>query len=195
MRPRLRQALTKKLQKLFWFHLTNNFVITRMSDFEIIVPVAACEFIPITFDNSFRVRDFRDESRISEYRHKLGHGELGFFAEVAGTTVGSIWATINKEQVPTVVRTFMRLMPNEALIHDIVTAEKFRGKGVGPFMVGRISSTLLNEFRVSRIVIDVNVWNKPSSRMMGKAGVPINQKVICISALGRLVFEKVLKQY
>jgi hypothetical protein len=32
-------------------------------------------------------------------------------------------------------------------------------------------------------------------RMMAKAGVPVDQEVIYISALGRLVSQKVLKQY
>ena len=195
MRTRLRQALTKKLQKLFWVYHTNNFIITRMSDCNMVSPATACEFTPITSDNCVRARDFRDDNRVSEYRGKLARGEIGYFAELAGTMAGSIWATINKEQIPTVVRTYMRLAPNEALIHDIVTGEKFRGKGVAPFMVGCISSTLLNDYRVSKIIIDVNVTNKPSLRMMDKAHVPMKQEVLYISALGSLIFQKVLKEY
>ena len=89
----------------------------------------------------------------------------------------------------------MRLMPNEALVHDIVTGEKSRGMGVGPFMVGRIASALLHQYKVSKIVIDVNVKNKPSMRMMEKAGLQVSQRVFAVSVLGTLAFEKVLKRY
>jgi len=193
MRPALRQILTKKLQKVFWVYLTNNFIVGEMSDVKMVEPVVDCAFVPITADNYFRVRDFREEGRISEYRDKLAHKERGFFAESDGKIVGSIWATINYARVPTVARTHVKLMPNEALIHDIVTGEKFRGMGVGPFMVGRIASTLLNEFGVSRIIIDVNVKNSSSMRMMNKAGVQVGLRVLSISAFGKLAFEKVLK--
>jgi RimJ/RimL family protein N-acetyltransferase len=196
MRSRMRQALTKRLQKLFWIYVTKNFVVTQMSDVRRDAPVAnSCKFTPITFDNFARVNDFREQSRISEYQNKLALGEIGFFAEVSGAMAGSIWATINKERAPTVVRTYMKLFPNDALIHDIVTSEKLRGKGIGLFMVGQISSILLNEHHVNRIIIDVSVRNKASLRMMHKAGVPLRQKVLCVSALGRLVFHKALKQY
>jgi len=195
MRHTARRTVTKGLQKLFWIYHTKNFVITRMSDFRVIPPATGWDFVPIARDNCFRVEDFRDDSRISEYRDKLAHGEIGFFADASDRMVGSIWATINSAGAPTVVKSYMRLMPNEALIHDIVTSETFRGKGVGPFMVGQVSAVLLNVYRVNKIIIDVNVRNKPSLRMMEKAGVPLNQEVIYISALGRLMLQKMLKQH
>ena len=191
----VRQTLTKKLQKLFWIYLTNNFIITTASDFIMTEPAIKCGFTPVTSTNYFRVRDFRDESRIREYREKLAGKEKGFFAECDGRMVGSLWATINSAPVPTVVRTYMRLMPNEALIHDIVTGREFRGLGVGPFMVGRIASILLNEHGVSRIVIDVNVRNSPSLRMMDKAGLQMRQQVLYVSAFGKLILQKSLRQY
>jgi RimJ/RimL family protein N-acetyltransferase len=166
-----------------------------MNDFKTIAPAMGCDFLPITLDNYFRVRDFRDESRIPEYQDKLAKKEKGFFAECGGKMVGSIWATINDSPVPTVVRTYMRLMPNEALVHDIVTGEAFRGKGIGPFMVGRICCVLLGEVGVSKIIIDVNVRNSRSLRMMEKAGLEVNQKVLSISAFGGLVSQKLLRQY
>ena len=166
-----------------------------MSDFKVTEPSAKCGFIPITVENCFRVGDFRDEGRISEYRHKLAKTEIGFFAECDGKMVGSIWATINNGSVPAVVRTYMKLMPNEALIHDIVTGERSRGKGVGPFMVVRIASSLLSKYGVSRIIVDVNVRNRPSLRMMEKAGLQVKVKVLYVSAFGNLVRQKVLKHY
>jgi RimJ/RimL family protein N-acetyltransferase len=62
-------------------------------------------------------------------------------------------------------------------------------------MVGKISSALLNEYGVTRIIIDVNTKNKPSLRMMEKAGVRVSQRVFSVSAFGTLALEKVLKQY
>jgi hypothetical protein len=194
MRSKLRSKLTKKLQNIFWVYWTNNFVISRLADFKL-ADASNYEFIPITPANCFRVRDFRSEDHVSEYRDKVAGNEIGFFAEGGGKTVGSIWATVNREPKPAVARGHIKLRPNEALIHDIVTGEHCRGRGVGPFMVGRIASTLLSDYRVSRIVIDVNVKNSPSLRMMQKAGLRTEQQVLCISAFGRPVVEKVIKQY
>ena len=191
----MRHTLTRRLQRLFWIYLTNNFIITSISDFKMVEPALKCVFVPITSLNYSRVREFRHDNRIAEYREKLAHHEIGYFAESNGTMVGSIWATINNAQLPAIVRTYMRLMPSEALIHDIVTGDRFRGMGIGPFMVGRLASLLLTEYRLLRIIIDVNVRNRPSLRMMDKAGLQLSQQTLYISAFGNLVLQKVLKDY
>jgi|SRR5580692_484860 RimJ/RimL family protein N-acetyltransferase len=193
MRSLLRSTITKNLQNVLWIYVTDNFAITRLSDFKMTETARKCEFIPIAPDNYFRVRDFRSEDRVSEYEGKITRKEIGFFAQCGGKMVGSIWATWNRTQAPTVARAHVRLEPNEALIHDIVTGENFRGMGVGPFMVGRIASALLGEYRVRKIIIDVNVKNHSSLRMMQKAGLQTNQRVFSVSAFGTLAYEKVLK--
>jgi hypothetical protein len=190
-----RTAIKKSLQKTFWVYLTKNFFVTSPDDFTKVEPILGCKCLPITMENYHRVRDFRDESRVSEYRAKLVHREIGFFAEFDGKMVGSIWATVNDAGVPAVVRTYMRLMPNEALVHDIVTGEEFRGMGMGPFMLGNICAVLLGEFAVNKIVIDVNVRNRRSLRMMDKAGLQAHQKMLSVSAFGKLVLQKLLRQY
>ncbi|HEU0050085.1 MAG TPA: GNAT family N-acetyltransferase [Nitrososphaera sp.] len=187
--------LTKKLQRFFWIYLTKNFVIVGMDDFQVREAARKCAFVRITTNNYFRVAEFRDKNRGSEYRDKLAREEIGFFAELGDTMVGSIWATMNRSQSPAIARGYMRLMPNEALIHDIVTGEKSRGLGVGPFMVGRMASILLKEFGVSRIIIDVNIKNNSSLRMMAKAGLRVREQVLAISAFGKLAFEMVLRRY
>lgn len=179
----------KKLQKIFWVYLTKNFIVTSMSDLRILETATQYKLVPITLHNYVRVTEFRAENRIPEYGNKLAQGEVGFFAEWDGKMVGSIWATINSSQVATVVRTYMRLMPREALIHDAVTGEEFRGMGVGPFMITGLASTLLTEYRAGKIIVDVNVKNRPSLRMMEKAGLVPRERVLYVSALGRLVWQ------
>lgn len=195
MRWRLGPAARKKLQGVFWVYLTNNFVITRPDDFRTVEPAVKCEFLPITANNYSRVSEFRTEERLLEYQEKLARREIGFFAECGGKVVGSIWATINNSGAPTVARSYMRLEPSEAMIHDIVTGERYRGMRIGPFMVGRICSVLLNEFAVSKIVIDVNIRNVPSLRMMEKVGLQIDQRMLSVSAFGRLISHRLLKQF
>ncbi len=187
---RIRQILTQKLQRIVWVYLTKNFIITSVTDVQSSEPATKCSFIPITFDNYFRVGDFREKSRIAEYRGKLVHQELGFFVACEGKMIASIWATINDTKVPAIMRGHMRLAPNEALVHDIVTGENFRGMGVGPFMVSRIASTLLNDHRVDKIIIDVNSRNNASLRMMEKVGLRMKEKILSISVFGRLVLQK-----
>lgn len=191
----LRQVLTKQLQKLFWIYLTDNFVISQASDFKTVEPAIQCELVPIIFENCDRVLDFREPSRVTDYREKLARKEVGFFAECEGRMAGSIWATINTSPSPKVTRGYLKLEPKEAMIHDIVTSEACRGKGVGPFMVGRFSSVLLNDYGVARIIIDVNTRNQPSLRMMDKAGMKKDQQVFYVSAFNTLLWHKILKQY
>lgn len=187
--------VTRKIQQIFWVYLTNNFIITEKNDFKMVEPSIRCDFEAITPDNCFHVQDFRDVSRVSEYCEKLAQKEIGFFAECDGKAVGSIWATTNKSHMPTVVRSHIRLLPNEALIHDIVTGERFRGRAVGPFMIGRMCYALLNDHNVKRIVIDVNARNTTSLRMMNKTGLHASQQVLYICALGKFVWEKLLKEH
>jgi hypothetical protein len=195
MRKVLRQTLTRKMQKIFWIYLTNNFIVNSANDLKTIVPVIECGFIRITLNNYFRVRDFREENRISEYREKLTHKEIGYFAEHEGIMIGSIWATINKTDAPTVVRTYMRLMPNEGLIHDIVTGDKWRGLGVGPFMVSRFATELIKEYRLNKIIIDVNFKNQASLHMMVNAALRRDQRMLYVSMFGKLALQLVLKRY
>jgi RimJ/RimL family protein N-acetyltransferase len=88
----------------------------------------------------------------------------------------------------------MRLIPNEGLIHDIVTSDAMRGMGVGPFMVSRFTPVLLHEYGATKIIIDVNVKNHASLRMMNKAGLSVDHNKIYVSAFGNLVFEQVLRK-
>jgi RimJ/RimL family protein N-acetyltransferase len=190
-----KHKLTRKLQNIFWIYLNNIYFINSLNDFRKYDPRIKCGFIPITLDNYQRVRDFREENRISEYSDKLIHGEIGFFAEHSGQMIGSIWATINKSELATIAKTYMRLMPGEGLIHDIVTGEYFRGMGVGPFMVRSISPVLLKEYELNRLIIDVNIRNSASLRMLDKTGLRINHTTLNISAFGTLVMHLVLKRY
>lgn len=190
----LRHLLTKNMQRLFWIYLADVFEVTSSSKVRSAQPAIACEFVPITLSNYSRVAEFRDERRVKEYREKLACNEVGFFVESEGRVVASIWATHNATPKSACVRRYMPLQPNEALIHDIVTGDQFRGLGIGPFMVSQISTIFLNNLRVSRIIIDVSFKNRSSLKMMGKAGLSAHQRVLYVSALGGLLYHKVVKQ-
>ena len=191
---RLRRTLTQKLQKVLWIYLTDNFIISHKGELRLAEPVVPCNFIPITAQNCLRVRDFREGDHVVEFRNKLAKKEMGFFAECRDRMVGSIWATMNTEGRPVIARTYMPLRPNEALIHDIVTGEESRGKGVGPFMVGKLVSTLLEEYPARKIMIDVNVRNKQSLRMMEKVCGHAKERVLYVSTLGTLLFKITLRK-
>jgi len=191
----LRRILTKRLQQTFWVYVTYNFFVEGISDFRLAGPAERCELMPITFTNYHRVGEFRDGSLASEYLDQLNRSEIGFFAELDGKMVGSIWATINSSGRPSVLRTYVRLMPNEALVHDIVTGEKSRGLGIAPFMLSRILVLLLSAYKLPTIIIDVNVSNTPSLRVMDKLGLRARQKVLCVSVFGKLKLQRVLREY
>src|ERR1019366_745988 len=190
-----RAALTKQIQKIGWIYLRKKFIINKMTDLKMIDPAVTCSFVPMTSENCFGVRDFRNESRIAEYRNKLANKEIGFFAECDGKMVGSIWATINKADAPAVVLRYMRLMPNRALIHDIVTGEDFRGMGIAPFMLARMASVLLNDYAVSTIIDDVSLRNNSSLRVMDKLGVQATDTTLYLSAFGKLMVKKSITTY
>lgn len=192
---KLKHIIAKKLQPIIWISLTNNFIINRMGDFKAIKPMKKCEFIPITMENYYRVRDFREENRVLEYREKLTNKEIGFFAEHNKKMIGSIWATINRTKTPKVVRISIRLGPNEGLIHDIVTGQKSRGMRVGPFMLSKMSEVLIAEYRLSKIIIDVNIRNRPSLKMMNHAGLRNDHSMVAVSILGKFLLQKKLRKY
>lgn len=190
----LRNAVVKRAQNVCWLYLTSNFSVSSPSDVIFYQPTIECHFVRIDERTYGRVREFRSTDRMEEYHQKVARNEIGYFAEYAGKMVGSIWASINREEKPAVTRNHIRLLPNEALIHDIVTSESCKGQGIGPFMVGSIISVLFSEYRVSRIIIDVNRNNYASLRMMEKIGLKASEQAFYISLLGRLAFEKILWQ-
>jgi len=189
MMQHVKWTLVKHLQRVGWVYFTNNFYIENAADVTVPKTSKPLELVLITPQNCARVQDFRAADRCAEYVMKLEQGELGYFAASAGAMLGSIWATINKTTAPIVARGHMRLGPNEALLHDGVTGEEFRGMGVGPFMVGSLSLVLLKEYGVGRIVGDVNVRNRPSLRMMAKVGLRAEEATLSISAFGTLVWQ------
>jgi Acetyltransferase (GNAT) family len=191
----LRRRLTKRLQQTFWVYVTYNFVVDRVSDFRLVGATPGRKLTPITFENCHRVREFRRDVFVSEYLEKLNRSEIGFFAEVDGKMLGSIWATMNSSHSACVVRTYVKLMANEALIYDIVTGQKSRGRGIAPFMLSRVLFSLFNDYTPSKIIIDVNVRNASSLRVMDKLGLDASQKVLCVSAFGKLKLLKVLREY
>jgi len=191
----LRRQLVKKIQRVFWIYLGEIFVVLPEDLLPTVHPKVTCEFVAITRENCSRVEDFREKDLAAEFLEKVLRGEKGFFAVRQGHTAGSIWATINQSKVPTIVRGFMKLMPQEALIHDIVTGVEHRGIGIGPFMVTQILPILFQRYGVSRVVIDVNVKNTASLKMMDKAGLHAKQRALAISAFQKLAFHKTLKEY
>ena len=195
MKSQLRNLLTKGVQRVFWPYVTDNFLIEGAHDFRRVEPSLRCQFMSITLDNYHRVREFRNECRCDEYRAKVCSGEIGYFAECDHEIVGSIWATINRQSTQAVVRAYMPLMPNEAMIHDVVTADRFRGMGIGPFMVGEMAACLLDEHHVNKIIVDISAKNKSSRRMMQKAGSPLKERVLYLSMFGNLIYHKVLRRY
>jgi ribosomal protein S18 acetylase RimI-like enzyme len=164
-----------------------------MDDFQAIDSDVECELVPITASNYYRVEDFRGKYRIQEYKRKIMNDEIGFFAEHHSQMLGSIWSTMNTTSAPHVVRGFIRLLPGEALIHDIVTGDKYRGMGIGPFMVSRLLPILLESNVVKRVIIDVNVKNNSSLHMMNKIGLKVVNTTLSISAFGDLVFHRVIR--
>jgi RimJ/RimL family protein N-acetyltransferase len=184
-----------RLQHHFWIRFTYNFEIRSAVDFRLADSNLNYKFIPIHAGNCHRVAEFREESRINQYRAKLAHGEIGYFAEYEHKMSGSIWATLNERDTRAIVRTYMPLAPREALIHDIVTGEGFRGKGIGSFMTGQIADILLRDFGAQKIIIDVNIRNRPSLRMMERAGLRRRSQMVYVTALGTLAFSLRIREF
>jgi hypothetical protein len=189
MMQRLARRLVQSLQRVGWVYFTNNYCIDDVA--EVVVPKTPTplEFVPITAQNCERVQEFRSEGLAAEFAAKLRQGELGYFAMASGRTVGSIWATVNRTETPIVARHHMRLLPHEAVLHDGVTGERSRGMGVGTYMVASLSVALMTEHKVSRIVADINVRNRPSLRMMEKLGLKAREASLSVCALGSLVWQ------
>jgi len=183
------QEQKARLQRIFWVYLTNNFSIRTLNDFKSVEPRLACRLIPMTLDNYARVTDFREQGRVAQYRSKLDNHELGFFAEHDGKMVGSIWATINRTDRKVVVRNYMKLLPNEAIIHDGVASDQFRGMRIGPYMVSQILTTLIKDHGISKVVWDVHFMNQASMRMLEKLGLRRERRVVSVCSFGKLILQ------
>jgi GNAT superfamily N-acetyltransferase len=191
----LTDKLKTKLMKFLWASVCNVYIIRGLNDFPMIEPKIKCNLVPITLDNCHRVKDFREESRVAQYREKLNNNEIGCFAEHNGKMIGSIWATINKAKIPRVVQTFKRIMYNEASTHDAVVSEAFRGMRIGPYLVSNMRAYLFKEHAVSRIITDVSIRNHASLQMQEKLGSKIDHKMLCISIFDKPVLKLVLKRF
>lgn len=191
----LDEGLKMKLKKVFYITVRAIYIVNEVNEFKMIEPRIKCRLTPITLDNYHRVADFREEKRIAEYKDKLLHNEIGVFAEHDKKMIGSIWATINKKEVPYVVKTFFKLMPNEALLHDIVASEKVRRLRVGAFLESGLPAQLFQRYRISRMFMDVNINNRASLGMLAKVGFRIDHKRLLVSVFGRSVLQLVLKRY
>lgn len=178
-----------RLQRILGVYLTNNFSIRTLKDFKSIEPNLPCRFIPMTLENYARVTDFRESGRVAQYRSKLLNHELGFFAEHDGKMVGSVWATINRTDRKVVVRNYMKLLPNEAIIHDGVASDQFRGMRIGPYMVSQILTTLIKDHGIRKVVWDVHVMNQASMLMLEKLGLRHERRVVSICSFGKLILQ------
>jgi RimJ/RimL family protein N-acetyltransferase len=191
----VRRQVVRAVQKIGWVHLSEVFFVMPEDSLATVHTAQPCCLTAISPENALMVRDFREESLSEEFCAKLKSGEIGFFAMAGGRAAGNIWATVNESAQPKTARGFMRLMPGEALIHDIVTGASFRGHGIGPYMVTQIIPILFRQHGVCRIIIDVNVNNTPSLRMMNKAGLHAKQKELSVSAFQNLVYHRTLAHY
>ena len=169
--------------------------ICNENEYRRVKPLIKCNFLPIDIDNYCRVSEFREKEQVVEYRQKVLNGEIGFFGEHNNLIVSSIWATLNGRRAPIRVRGYFKLLPNEVLIHDIVTGIRCRGNGIGPYMVNQIVPILLQDYGVTRILIDVYVRNTASVNMMKKLELKKQQKILYITLLSKYAFQIVLKDY
>jgi hypothetical protein len=191
----LNDKMKMKLQHAFWIYLAYNFIVRGPNEFKMVEPKIKCRFIPITFDNCYRVEDFRKEDRVSQFKEKLARKEIGRFAEHNGKMIGSIWATINKTEVASVAQMFKTINYNEGAVTDNIVSENFRGMRVGPFMESSMFALLLREYGLSKIIADVSIQNHASLRMLERMGLRKAYLMFYFSAFGKPVFQIPLKKY
>lgn len=190
-----RRIAIRKLQKVFWIYLTNNFVITSVNNLGVLTFPDDWKVVSVTQENYFRVQEFREDGLILEYREKLLHGEQGVFAELDGQMVGSIWATTNGGAEPVIVRTYMKLGPREALIHDVFTGEQYRGRGIARFLLQEMVRRLLAKPGAEKIIVDVNFRNSHSLKIMEKCGLRRSEQMLCVSVFGKPMLRSILRRW
>ena len=194
-RDLLVDKVKRMIQNVILVRRTCNFVVVDPRDVKPLETNHNARLVPITVENHQRVGEFRPPSRIEQYRQKLARGEVGYFVEYDGKMVGSNWATVNEGGSAVVARTVMRLEPGEGMTHDGVIAPRLRGQGFGAFMINRLVANLFRDYDLRKIIIDVNVKNRASLRMMEKAGFRVDHEALYVAVFDRLLFHRVLKRY
>jgi ribosomal protein S18 acetylase RimI-like enzyme len=183
------------LQKVFWIRICCNFVITDYCQFEVPKARIKCKFIRIDSTNYTRVNEFRKENRVKQFKDKLKNNEIGYFVEYENKIIGSIWATINRSDIPCVAQKFRTLRKFEGAVTDGIVDEEYRGLRIGPLMVAHMFSLLLNEYGIKKIIADVNFRNRSSLLMLEKLKLKKQFMILYVSALGLPIVEFTLKEY
>ncbi len=150
-------------------------------------PGKSIELSAVTHENVDGVADFRPPSVAHRFREYLDNGEIGVYALSEGHVVGHAWADVCKHG-SRISCGYMRIGPNEALIHYCNVSPECRGNNIYPAMLFELVQRLFAEEGVERVLIDTEVSNVPSLRGIAKVNFEKMSTGVYLNVLGKLVF-------
>lgn len=124
----------------------------------------------------------RDEKVYERFNEYLKDGERGYFVYYDNKVISCGWVYINSKFSE--IRKKYIIIPNGfAWLHDFWTHPDFRGKGLYPTLIQRISKEILLEKLVispSNILIDTDSSNTASNKGIQKAGFELIGNIVAL---------------
>jgi GNAT superfamily N-acetyltransferase len=123
---------------------------------------------------------------------RLQEGKLCFGAKYHGEVVAFTWCNLTEGTIWS-YRVFP-LKEHEAFLFDAYTAERFRGRGIAPYLRYRCYDELAKRGRDHCYSITA-VWNPPAAKFKKKLGARVLELGIFVSLFHRWRFHLRLRDY
>ena len=159
----------RKLTRLFELRRHQAFFVTDPADLIEVTPKMDVQCVPVDADNVADVAALGDEARARSFRMLLEGGQRGLYGRYRGQVVGYAWAGVCR-RAHWRVNGFLRIARGEAFIHTCRVVPPFRGNNIYPALLFALCMRLLNEDRVTRVLIESRVENMASIRAIRKVG-------------------------
>ncbi|MCK5345519.1 MAG: GNAT family N-acetyltransferase [Candidatus Heimdallarchaeota archaeon] len=142
----------------------------------------------VTFENVEGVSDFRSKEHVKIFRRYLAEGNCGVYAWIDSTVVGHAWANVCR-QSHCRVNGYIDIDQGDAFLHYCNVRKDCRGQRIYRLMLVVLCQRLFLQEKVSRILIDTAINNRPSLRGIAKVGFKLVGTGIYIQFRNYLLFK------
>ncbi len=160
------------------FHVDRDKVIEKKSDL-------ALEFVPVTEENVYLVRDLRGAEYEGQFRYQLSLGDFGYYAYFNGDPVGYGWVKHEGSD-----DYFFKIGENSAYLCRFFVHESMRGHGIYPEL---ITSLIELKKDIDSFYIAVERGNESSDRGLRKVGFDFVKEYGFIRGFKKTFNKKLLK--
>lgn len=139
----------------------------------------------INYANYEMVKRLRDKATSESFKNMLDENQVGIYAMLDGEPIGHAWADLVK--VKKVVNDSFIISPYAAMVHYCYVSDKYRGKGIYPYLLYTLINDIYVEHNISDFYITVDIDNIPSQKGVAKVGFRKINDITQLYLLGKVV--------